>query len=94
MTDADQMEVSYGEEKLRENSVSSLTVEACVCQDSCRGSAILQVSTWMKMTTESEISNILINMLCMSCCSHPVECKITLVILSFRKESLKGFIGV
>jgi len=29
MTDSDQMELSDGEEKLREGAVSSLTVEAC-----------------------------------------------------------------
>lgn len=39
------MELSDGEEKLREGAVSSLTIEACFCQDSCRGGAVeIQVS--------------------------------------------------
>lgn len=41
MTDAEQMEASDREEKLRENTVNSLTVVACVCQDCCRGGAVV-----------------------------------------------------
>lgn len=53
MTDSDQMELSEGEEKLREGAVSSLSWSLFFCQDSCRGGAVeIQVSMWMKMTAE------------------------------------------
>jgi hypothetical protein len=56
MTDAEQMEVSeWEDEKLTEDTVNSLTVAACVCQNCCRGGAVeVQVSTWMKMTAKLE----------------------------------------
>lgn len=45
----------WEDEKLTEDTVNSLTVAACVCQNCCRGGAVeVQVSTWMKMTAELE----------------------------------------